>query len=351
VPRRGVNAGNGVRKAIRFALLLITAVTAVTVAGAVWLQLRTSLGAAEVDREWRATKSEVVRNLGSTRRLEITPLVNWHGEPGFATEAGVSYLVRTDDLTILFDVGWNEQGRSPSTLQRNMAKLGIAPSSIDAVFISHAHRDHVGGAEWERDRTFALGSPRIDLGGRQVWAPKPMRYPGARVAVTSRSQRLALALATTGTIARQLAMGRVEEQALVVNVEGHGLVVLVGCGHQTVPKLLERVRATFSHRLFGLVGDLHYPVPRGRLSAFNIDLQRRLASGAGPLSPIGMADVEREIALLKTQDLKLLALGGHDTSDEVLALAARRFGSSFEPVRVGRPIVIGSREGTAIDRR
>ena len=294
-----MNAHTGVRKPIRFALLLVAAVMAVAVAGVVWLQLRTSSGAAEVAREWQATKSEVLRDLGSTRRLEITPLVNWHGEPGFATEAGVSYLVRTDDLTILFDVGWNEQGQSPSTLQRNMEKLGIDPDSIDAVFISHAHRDHVGGSAWERDQTFALGSPRVSLGGRQVWAPKPMRYPGARVVVTGRPQQLAPAVATTGTIARQLTMGRVEEQALVVNVEGHGLVVLVGCGHQTVPKLIERVRATFPHRLFGLVGDLHYPVPRGRLSAFNIDLQRRLASGAGPLSPIGMADVEREIALFK----------------------------------------------------
>ena len=35
-------------------------------------------------------------------------------------------------------------------------------------------------------------------------------------------------------------------------------------------------------KLFGLVGDLHYPVPRDRLSAFGIDLQRRLLQQRHP---------------------------------------------------------------------
>jgi 7,8-dihydropterin-6-yl-methyl-4-(beta-D-ribofuranosyl)aminobenzene 5'-phosphate synthase len=119
-----------------------------------------------------------------------------------------------------------------------------------------------------------------------------------------------------------------------------------------VPRLLQRVRASFPQRLFGLVGDLHYPVPAGRLSAFGIDLQRRLASGSGPLFPIGMADVERELGLMEAQGLKRIALGGHDTSDEVLALAGRRFGGSFEPVRVGRTIVIGGSEtGGTVEKR
>ena len=69
-----MNAGNGARKAIRFALLLIAAVTAVTVAGVVWLQLRTSSGAAEVDREWQATKSEVPAWTGTDKSaLVIAP--------------------------------------------------------------------------------------------------------------------------------------------------------------------------------------------------------------------------------------------------------------------------------------
>lgn len=42
------------------------------------------------------------------------------------------------------------------------------------------------------------------------------------------------------------AKGGIAEQALVLNVEGKGLVAIVGCGHQTVPKLLQRLQDAFA---------------------------------------------------------------------------------------------------------
>ena len=53
-------------------------------------------------------------------------------------------------------------------------------------------------------------------------------------------------IGTTGTIPRQLAMGWIDEQALVVNVAGLGGVIIVGCGHQTVSDLLRRYDEAFS---------------------------------------------------------------------------------------------------------
>ena len=45
-------------------------------------------------------------SIGSTRGLEILPLVDWlTASPQLRGEAGVSYLVRTDGHTVLFDVG------------------------------------------------------------------------------------------------------------------------------------------------------------------------------------------------------------------------------------------------------
>ena len=38
--------------------------------------------------------------------------------------------------------------------------------------------------------------------------------------------------------------------------------------------------------------------------------------------------------------LGLIALGGHDTSDEVIAWAAARFGERWQHVKVGQAIVI-----------
>ena len=60
---------------------------------------------------------------------------------GLQDDWGFSCLVEIENTpTILFDTGANG-----SYLLYNMAKLHIDPNSIDEVFISHSHFDHVGG--------------------------------------------------------------------------------------------------------------------------------------------------------------------------------------------------------------
>jgi 7,8-dihydropterin-6-yl-methyl-4-(beta-D-ribofuranosyl)aminobenzene 5'-phosphate synthase len=99
-----------------------------------------------------------VTGFGSTTSLRILPLIDYHtADPDLVTEVGVSYLVETDDYRILFDVGQNAKRESPSPLQRNMEKLGVGLASIDLVFISHNHFDHVGGSNWQSLKTFSLG--------------------------------------------------------------------------------------------------------------------------------------------------------------------------------------------------
>ena len=296
--------------------------------------------AADIDRAFRAEAVVSVSNLGTVRRLEIVPLVNWHAEdPRLRTEAGVSYLVRADELTVLFDLGLNAAGEDPPPLLANMRTLGIAPGDIDAVFLSHAHLDHVGGKRLADEGSFALTADQRGLADKPVFAPVPLLHPTASVRVVTAPQLIMPGIGSTGPIARRLFVGRIEEQALVVNVEGLGLVAIVGCGHQTVPRLLARIDAVFEPPLFGIVGDLHYPVPDGRLRMLGIDVQRRLASGDGPLAPIGAEDVTAELALLSNR-LGLLAQGGHDTSDAVLTEAARLFGERYRRVVLGEPIVI-----------
>ena len=66
---------------------------------------------------------------------------NRSGSKGLESAWGFSCLVKGLDVTILFDTG----GDSP-TLLRNMAKLGIAPESVDVIVLSHAHMDHFRAA-------------------------------------------------------------------------------------------------------------------------------------------------------------------------------------------------------------
>jgi glyoxylase-like metal-dependent hydrolase (beta-lactamase superfamily II) len=114
----------------------------------------------------------ILPSIGSTRGLEILPLVDWlTASPQLRGEAGVSYLVRTDGHTVLFDVGGNFQEDDLSPLIANMKQLGVDLRTVDTIVISHAHGDHVGGQRFARQQRFALGGgaarcPARQTGGR-----------------------------------------------------------------------------------------------------------------------------------------------------------------------------------------
>ena len=59
-----------------------------------------------------------------------------------------SPVVNTGDKLILFDTGMGtSQAFGPTTgrQQKSLAEAGIEPGDIDAVVLSHAHIDHIGG--------------------------------------------------------------------------------------------------------------------------------------------------------------------------------------------------------------
>ena len=173
---------------------------------------------------------------------------------------------------------------------------------------------------------------KLGVGGMSaVYADRPMKV-GNGVGSTG--------LATTGTIPRQLAAGWIEEHALVVNVEGLGGVLIVACGHQTVPRLLQRYDDAFDGPLYGVLGGLHLPVPEGRILMGPLDVQRRLASGDGLFSPLTRTEAREHIDLLRERRLGIVGISGHDSSDQVIAYAADVFGETYRHIRVGEEILI-----------
>jgi 7,8-dihydropterin-6-yl-methyl-4-(beta-D-ribofuranosyl)aminobenzene 5'-phosphate synthase len=301
------------------------------------MDLQRGREAAEIERAWQARQPQRLTDFGTTRSLEVIPVVNFRARPGLKSEAGVSYLVKTDTQTILFDLGFNRRDEAVSPLQHNLAALGIERTKLDAVFLSHAHRDHLGGAAWEKSRSFGFGPTQPPLGATRAIAPVALSYPGSTVEVADRPTALMPGVASTGPIARRLFIGRIDEQALVIHLEGRGLVAIVGCGHQTMPKLLQHIRENFDAPLIGLIGDVHYPHPEGRLWMYGIEVQRRLASGEGLWAPLGIEQIGAELTAFAGQ-LQFLALGSHDTSDAVLDLAERTLGDRFQRVVAGEPI-------------
>lgn len=300
-------------------------------------------GVAQSNEEYREYQPPQIQNFGSTNRLSILPLVNWHtSDPNLKSEMGVSYLVETDSVTILFDLGHNADEVNPSPLEYNMDRLDISLDEIDMIFISHNHFDHVGGQQWVDEGSFSLGNEQKDLSGKKVFTPVPMTYPGISPTHTPDPTVITEGVASIGTIPRKLYIGRIDEQALAINVEGKGLVLIVGCGHQKLPRIIERTEAVFEEPIYGIIGDLHYPVPEGRINLLGVNMQRLVASGEGPLNPIEYEDVLNNIERLKARNIGIIGVGGHDSSDEVIEEFKNTFGPKYRYVEVGKWIEAGN---------
>jgi 7,8-dihydropterin-6-yl-methyl-4-(beta-D-ribofuranosyl)aminobenzene 5'-phosphate synthase len=299
------------------------------------LAVRFYLGRRRADQEWADAHYPKLRDVGKVRRLSILPLIDKHtAHDGLVGEAGVSYLVQADDTTILFDVGLNQQGEHPSPLLRNMQTLGVTKEKIDSIVISHLHLDHVGGMASQRKRTFALSGEPSELGGMRAFVPEPMTHPTARVEVVEGPRVIAPGVAILGPIARQLFFfGWTPEQSLAVNVEGKGIVLISGCGHSTVGRIVDRAEMLFDERIYGIVGGLHYPVTGS-------SIQRVFGTGKWPWTPINREDVEASIAHLQRLDPQLVALSPHDSCDWSIDAFRQAFGEAYQDVVVGEEIVV-----------
>ena len=289
-----------------------------------------------IDSSWQQKTLRPLPAVGAVKSLKVTTLVNWHSaDPAFSTEAGVSYLIEADGRKILFDLGLNRHQQSPSPLQVNMDLLDVFPAEFDMIFISHLHPDHVGGRAFASQRSFSFGLSQEPLpAGTRIITPTPMQYPGSQPEYLAKPQLLFPGIATTGPISRQLPIGLIDEQALVIHVAGKGLVLFVGCGHQGLDKLLQLVEQSFTEPLYAIVGDLHLPVPHGRWQIAGIDVQRRLASGNGVFDPMDAADVQVAVSQLAAK-FSHIWIGGHDSSDETLQLLRQAMPGRVTLLQVG----------------
>lgn len=153
---------------------------------------------------------------------------------GLRADWGFSCLVETDNVRILFDTGANG-----ATLLYNMEKLNIYPSSIDEVFISHAHRDHTGGLN-----DFLEVNKRA-----RVYLPSSIAktYGLDRVVSVAEPIQIHEGVFSTGEL-------KGIEQSLVVNT-AKGLAVIAGCSHPGVSTIL--TAASRWGKVYALIGGLH----------------------------------------------------------------------------------------------
>lgn len=322
-------------------VILIVSLLAAILAFVTYLVLRFNRGKRRAEDEWQQSKVQKITQLGATKSLSVLPLVDWYtSAEDFKGEAGVSYVVKTDSKTVLFDVGLNGGRNDPSPLLHNMGKLGLTRNDFDAIVISHNHMDHVGGLKWQRRKTFSMSNHQADLGDKDVYTPVPMSYPGLKPVYAEKPTVIAQGVATIGIISNQdFFAGRIQEQAVAVNVSGRGVVLIVGCGHQTLPRIIERTEALFEEPIYGIIGGLHYPVTDSRIKVMGIAGQKYLGTCRFPWRPITMAVVQENIAFLKGRNPGIVAISAHDSCDASIARFREAFQGAFREIKVGQRIV------------
>jgi 7,8-dihydropterin-6-yl-methyl-4-(beta-D-ribofuranosyl)aminobenzene 5'-phosphate synthase len=274
--------------------------------------------------------------------LEILPLIDWYAaRDDLKTESGVSYLVRADDTTILFDLGLNRKGEKEPPLLYNMEQLGIDPADIDCVVLSHPHGDHVGGFKNQFAHRAIVRLEDDPFAGKPVYATVPLKLTHGMSEVVREPRILAPGIATLGPLPRALfLMGYVQEQALAINVQGKGLVVLVGCGHPGIEALIERAEQLFDLPIYGVIGGLHFPATSDRAHIGPIKFQKLLGSPNPPWRSIGKDAVYRAPAFLKAKGVHFVAPSAHDSCDWSLHAFEKAFGDEYHPLKVGERLVI-----------
>jgi len=277
---------------------------------------REALARAQAESEWAAPKIQTVSDLGTTQSLQILPVFEEAAaRPDLEPEHGVSYLIKTDTQSILMDAGM-----TPSRWQHNLKALGLSPSAFDTVFISHLHPDHLGGQDAWWANTIALGSPALDLSAYQVYVPKAVTRAGSRVAVATQPQKIAQGVGTTGAIAfpelfpLSVRSPLNAEQSLVIHVAGQGLVVIMGCGHPSVERIVARAQAAFGEPIVGVVGGLHY-------EGFTAE------------------QVQPHLDFVKSLNPKLVAVSPHDSSPAALQAFRAALPSVYQDIRVGQSLI------------
>jgi 7,8-dihydropterin-6-yl-methyl-4-(beta-D-ribofuranosyl)aminobenzene 5'-phosphate synthase len=297
---------------IKVAPIVVLAVLAMVVF------VRLQMADAEVQRDLQALKTAEPLVIGETTTLEILPLYEgMASQPDLHSGLGVSYLIKTDTATILFDVGNNPTGASPSPLEQNMAKLGVSLDEVDAIVVSHTHYDHTGGQMWQSKGTFGIGGDaQVPLGNKPIYLPEPLTYPGSDPVVVTSPIKIAEGVATTGAVPfvypfpAWLVIPQGVEQALVVNVKDRGIVIITGCGHMKVDSLLAHVQTEFNAPVIGIVGGLH----EGNASA---------------------QALQPDIDLIQAVQPTIVAVSPHDTQATALAAFQQAFPDAYQPLQVG----------------
>lgn len=198
-------------------------------------------------------------------------------------EHGTAFLIEVAGTKVLFDTG-----QSGDVLAHNLSKLKQDLLGLSCIVFSHGHYDHTGGVERilsmagdvevvAHTALFTERIARAERGpDRSIGIPFSHRHLESRchLRLTDTPVEVAPGIFTSGQVPRDAGPEPLDRRLLVKNGEQweldrvpddlslvvrtrKGLVLLLGCCHAGLINTLEHVRATFSEKVFAILGGTH----------------------------------------------------------------------------------------------
>ena len=169
---------------------------------------------------------------------------------GFSSTWGISLHVETfkenEKHTVLMDTSGSFE-----TFDKNVSKLDIDLTAVEAVFISHWHGDHMGALNQVLPlikHSIPVYVPNADSSGM-----REIKNANGNPVVCSEPTEFLDGLMSTGEMSKGIS-----EHSLIINVEDKGLVVLTGCSHPGIINILKRAREVSGvDKVYAVMGGFH----------------------------------------------------------------------------------------------
>ncbi len=165
--------------------------------------------------------------------------------PGF----GFAAWIVADSTTILFDTGGDG-----TILMDNIHALGLNPKDVDIVVISHNHWDHIGGLN--KFLEVAKEGVKVCVPAK-AFKNIQREYPTANLVAVKDPIEIADGVWSSGEIKGRYNLLPIYEHTLVLNTK-EGLVIITGCSHPGIDKIVKEVHKMFPDEPICLVtGGFH----------------------------------------------------------------------------------------------
>lgn len=275
----------------------------------------------------------------STPKSQITILYDAFGKPSaMQKDWGFSALVEYGGKRILFDTGDN-----PDILANNAKAKGVDLSTLDFVVLSHRHGDHMGGMDYllSVNPNVKIYAPKENFGvygfslpgsfyRKDESLPSEQRYfdgappqvlkfgsawPRANFELIEATTEIAPGIHLIALVSDKPTTLELRELSLAIETPD-GLVLVVGCSHPGIDRVVESASAIDKH-IHLIAGGLHMVVAKD-------------------------PEIEKIVSGLHDGSKVDYVAPGHCTGEPTFAALKKAFGDHYIYAGLGTTIVLGA---------